>query len=181
MKYKLELEAENTMRFYRTLFTETFHVIPDDIEVYQIGKNSGDLKYIDFEYNFKGMSKQSDVLNKSISKCNDKLANFLRDAFDREMRLQLEAHSIEIKDLLIQALHVESKLHKELSFSLVDGTNNERDLTELEKRDLRKVISRINKKEHLKNLSDKCEDVVVKFLNHRHKVKKRKLKGKKPK
>uniref|UniRef100_UPI000A44C119 hypothetical protein n=1 Tax=Vibrio harveyi TaxID=669 RepID=UPI000A44C119 len=121
------------------------------------------------------------TLNKVISQCHEKFAEFLHESLDREMRLQLESHSYEIKDLLIQALYEEEKEQEKMTFSLVDGNSDIRALTEMEKRDLTMIAARVKKKPHLKPLYDKCEEITVKFIKYNHKVKKRKLKGKKPK
>ncbi|MBM5391753.1 hypothetical protein J7911_22675 [Vibrio parahaemolyticus] len=181
MKFKMLLNEQNTIRFYRELFVNEFSVIPDGItqdEVISCGTNQS---FNDFTYEFKGMTEKSETLNKVISKCHDKFADFLHDSLDREMRLQLESHSYEIKDLLIQALFEEEKHQKSMTFSLLDGNSDIRALTEMEKRDLTMLAARIKQKPHLKALYDKCEEITVKFIKYNHKVKKRKLKGKKPK
>ncbi|MEK2288708.1 hypothetical protein [Vibrio parahaemolyticus] len=181
MKFKMLLNEQNTIRFYRELFISEFSVIPDGItqnEIIECGTNQS---LNDFTYSFKGMTEKSETLNKVISQCHDKFAVFLNESLDREMRLQLESHSYEIKDLLIQALYEEEKQQEKMTFSLVDGNSNIRALTEMEKRDLTMIVSRIKQKPHLKALYDKCEEVTVKFIKYNHKVKKRKLKGKKPK
>lgn len=175
------LNEQNTIRFYRELFVNEFSVIPDGItqdEVISCGTNQS---FNDFTYEFKGMTEKSETLNKVISKCHDKFADFLHDSLDREMRLQLESHSYEIKDLLIQALFEEEKHQKSMTFSLLDGNSDIRALTVMEKRDLTMLAARIKQKPHLKALYDKCEEITVKFIKYNHKVKKRKLKGKKPK
>ena len=156
-------------------------MIPSGItqdEVISCGTNQS---FTDFEFEFKGLSEKSETLNKVISQCHDKFAEFLHDSLDREMRLQLESHSYEIKDLLIQALYEEEKNQEKMTFSLVDGNRELRGLTEIEKRDLTMIAARIKQKPHLKPLYDKCEEITVKFIKYNHKVKKRKLKGKKPK
>ncbi|HGF5003871.1 TPA: hypothetical protein ACF334_004233 [Vibrio parahaemolyticus] len=181
MKFKMLLNEQNTIRFYRELFVNEFSVIPDGItqdEVISCGTNQS---FNDFTYEFKGMTEKSETLNKVISKCHDKFADFLHDSLDREMRLQLESHSYEIKDLLIQALFEEEKHQKSMTFSLLAGNDSLRNLTEMEKRDLTMLAARIKQKPHLKALYDKCEEITVKFIKYNHKVKKRKLKGKKPK
>ncbi|EGR0590022.1 hypothetical protein D6L40_24680 [Vibrio alginolyticus] len=181
MKFKMLLNEQNTIRFYRELFVNEFSVIPDGItqdEVISCGTNQS---FNDFTYEFKGMTEKSETLNKVISKCHDKFADFLHDSLDREMRLQLESHSYEIKDLLIQALFEEEKHQKSMTFSLLDGNSDIRALTVMEKRDLTMLAARIKQKPHLKALYDKCEEITVKFIKYNHKVKKRKLKGKKPK
>ncbi|WP_180795216.1 hypothetical protein, partial [Vibrio parahaemolyticus] len=99
----------------------------------------------------------------------------------REMRLQLESHSYEIKDLLIQALYEEEKQQEKMTFSLLDGNDTLRNLTEMEKRDLTMIAARIKQKPHLKPLYDKCEEITVKFIKYNHKVKGRKSKIGKPK
>ncbi len=175
------LNEQNTIRFYRELFISEFSVIPSGItqdEMISCGTNQS---FTDFEFEFKGLSEKSETLNKVISKCHDKFADFLHESLDREMRLQLESHSYEIKDLLIQALYQEEKHQKKMTFSLVDGNSDIRALTEMEKRDLTMIASRIKQKPHLKALYEKCEEITVKFIKYNHKVKKRKLKGKKPK
>lgn len=175
------LNEQNTIRFYRELFISEFSVIPDGItqnEIIECGTNQS---FTDFEYEFKGLSEKSETLNKVISQCHDKFAEFLHDSLDREMRLQLESHSYEVKDLLIQALYEEEKQQDKMTFSLVDGNSDIRALTEMEKRDLTMIAARIKQKPHLKPLYDKCEEITVKFIKYNHKVKKRKLKGKKPK
>ncbi|HHY0528459.1 TPA: hypothetical protein ACVU5M_000220 [Vibrio parahaemolyticus] len=181
MKFKMLIGEQNTIRFYRELFISEFSVIPNGItqnEVIDCGTNQS---LTDFTYEFKGMTEKSEKLNNVISKCHDKFAVFLNESLDREMRLQLESHSYEIKDLLIQALYEEEKQQKKMTFSLVDGNSELRGLTEMEKRDLTMIASRIEQKPHLKSLYDKCEEITVKFIKYNHKVKKRKLKGKKPK
>ncbi|PWY29187.1 hypothetical protein [Vibrio vulnificus] len=181
MKFKMLLNEQNTIRFYRELFISEFSVIPSGItqdEMISCGTNQS---FTDFEFEFKGLSEKSETLNKVISKCHDKFADFLHESLDREMRLQLESHSYEIKDLLIQALYQEEKHQKKMTFSLVDGNSDIRALTEMEKRDLTMIASRIKQKPHLKALYEKCEEITVKFIKYNHKVKKRKLKGKKPK
>lgn len=175
------LNEQNTIRFYRELFVNEFSVIPDGItqdEVISCGTNQS---FTDFEFEFKGLSEKSEALNKVISQCHDKFAEFLHESLDREMRLQLESHSYEIKDLLIQALYEEEKHQKSMTFSLIEGNDSLRNLTEMEKRDLTMIAARIKQKPHLKPLYDKCEEITVKFIKYNHKVKKRKLKGKKPK
>ena len=181
MKFKMLIGEQNTIRFYRELFISEFSVIPSGItqdEVISCGTNQS---FTDFEFEFKGLSEKSETLNKVISQCHDKFAEFLHDSLDREMRLQLESHSYEIKDLLIQALYEEEKNQEKMTFSLVDGNRELRGLTEMEKRDLTMIAARIKQKPHLKPLYDKCEEITVKFIKYNHKVKKRKLKGKKPK
>lgn len=181
MKFKMLLNEQNTIRFYRELFVNEFSVIPDGItqnEIIECGTNQS---LNDFTYSFKGMTEKSETLNKVISKCHDKFAVFLNESLDREMRLQLESHSYEIKGLLIQALYDEEKQQKSMTFSLVDGNSDIRALTEMEKRDLTMIAARVKQKPHLKPLYDKCEEITVKFIKYNHKVKKRKLKGKKPK
>ncbi|MEZ9375458.1 hypothetical protein AB4235_22785 [Vibrio cyclitrophicus] len=181
MKFKMLLNEQNTIRFYRELFISEFSVIPDGItqdEVISCGTNQS---FTDFKYEFKGLSEKSETLNKVIAKCHDKFAEFLHESLDREMRLQLESHSYEIKDLLIQALYEEEKQQEKMTFSLLDGNDSLRNLTEMEKRDLTMVAARIKQKPHLKPLYDKCEEITIKFIKYNHKVKKRKLKGKKPK
>lgn len=181
MKFKMLIGEQNTIRFYRDLFISEFSVVPNGItqnEVIDCGTNQS---LTDFTYEFKGMTEKSETLNKVISKCHDKFAVFLNESLDREMRLQLESHSYEIKDLLIQALYEEEKHQKSMTFSLVDGNDSLRNLTEMEKRDLTMLAARIKQKPHLKTLYEKCEEITVKFIKYNHKVKKRKLKGKKPK
>ncbi|HHG3330967.1 TPA: hypothetical protein ACPVY3_000625 [Vibrio parahaemolyticus] len=181
MKFKMLLNEQNTIRFYRELFIHEFSVIPSGItqdEVISCGTNQS---FTDFTYEFKGMTEKSETLNKVISQCHEKFAEFLHESLDREMRLQLESHSYEIKDLLIQALFEEEKQQEKMTFSLLAGNDSLRNLTEMEKRDLTMIASRIKQKPHLKPLYDKCEEITVKFIKYNHKVKKRKLKGKKPK
>ncbi|ENQ8646679.1 hypothetical protein ACEQ8A_000283 [Vibrio fluvialis] len=181
MKFKMLLNEQNTIRFYRELFISEFSVIPDGITQNKIIECGTNQSLNDFTYSFKGMTEKSETLNKVISQCHDKFAVFLNESLDREMRLQLESHSYEIKDLLIQALYEEEKQQEKMTFSLVDGNRELRGLTEMEKRDLTMIASRIKQKPHLKPLYDKCEEITVKFIKYNHKVKKRKLKGKKPK
>ncbi|HHG3558012.1 TPA: hypothetical protein ACPV0I_000086 [Vibrio parahaemolyticus] len=181
MKFKMLLNEQNTIRFYRELFISEFSVIPDGITQNEINECGTNQCLTDFTYEFKGVTEKSETLNKVISKCHDKFADFLNESLDREMRLQLESHSYEIKDLLIQALYEEEKNQEKMTFSLVDGNRELRGLTEMEKRDLTMIASRIKQKPHLKPLYDKCEEITVKFIKYNHKVKKRKLKGKKPK
>ncbi len=181
MKFKMLIGEQNTIRFYRELFVNEFSVIPDGItqdEVISCGTNQS---FTDFTYEFKGMTEKSETLNKVISQCHEKFAEFLHESLDREMRLQLESHSYEIKDLLIQALFEEEKQQEKMTFSLLAGNDSLRNLTEMEKRDLTMIAARIKQKPHLKPLYDKCEEITVKFIKYNHKVKKRKLKGKKPK
>ncbi|EGR0888946.1 hypothetical protein EOU75_25430, partial [Vibrio parahaemolyticus] len=135
----------------------------------------------DFTYEFKGLSEKSETLNKVIAKCHDKFAVFLNENLDREMRLQLESQSYEIKDLLIQALYEEEKQQKSMTFSLLAGNDSLRNLTEMEKRDLTMLAARVKQKTHLKPLYDKCEEITVKFIEYNHKVKGRKPKIGKPK
>ncbi|EII5836675.1 hypothetical protein LHP19_004837, partial [Vibrio parahaemolyticus] len=158
-----------------------FSVIPDGItqdEVISCGTNQS---FTDFKYEFKGLTEKSETLNKVIAKCHDKFAEFLHESLDREMRLQLESHSYEIKDLLIQALYEEEKHQKSMTFSLVVGNSDIRALTEMEKRDLTMIAARIKQKPHLKPLYEKCEEITVKFVEYNHKVKGRKPKIGKPK
>lgn len=175
------LNEQNTIRFYRDLFISEFSVIPDGITQNEINECGTNQSLNNFTYEFKGMTEKSETLNKVISQCHDKFAVFLNESLDREMRLQLESHSYEIKDLLIQALFEEEKHQKSMTFSLVDGNYSLRNLTEMEKRDLTMIAARVKQKPHLKELYDKCEEITVKFIKYNHKVKKRKLKGKKPK
>ncbi|MGR5274959.1 hypothetical protein ACPV4S_24230, partial [Vibrio alginolyticus] len=121
MKFKMLLNEQNTIRFYRELFISEFSVIPDGITQNDINECGTNQSLTDFTYEFKGISEKSETLNKVIAKCHDKFAEFLHDSLDREMRLQLESHSYEIKDLLIQALYEEEKEQKSMTFSLVDG------------------------------------------------------------
>ncbi|HHY0496349.1 TPA: hypothetical protein ACVU4J_003300 [Vibrio parahaemolyticus] len=181
MKFKMLIGEQNTIRFYRELFISEFSVIPSGITQDKVISCGTNQSFTDFEFEFKGLSEKSETLNKVISKCHDKFAEFLHESLDREMRLQLESHSYEIKDLLIQALYEEEKQQEKMTFSLVDGNDSLRNLTEMEKRDLTMIASRIKQKPHLKPLYDKCEEITVKFIKYNHKVKKRKLKGKKPK
>ncbi|MCR9573827.1 hypothetical protein NB501_00020 [Vibrio alginolyticus] len=181
MKFKMLLNEQNTIRFYRELFISEFSVIPDGITQDSISDCGTNQNLNDFTYEFKGISEKSETLNRVISQCHDKFAEFLHESLDREMRLQLESHSYEIKDLLIQALFEEEKQQEKMTFSLVDGNSDIRALTEMEKRDLTMIAARVKQKPHLKPLYDKCEEITVKFIKYNHKVKKRKLKGKKPK
>ncbi|HCH0088992.1 TPA: hypothetical protein NKB29_004643 [Vibrio parahaemolyticus] len=175
------MNEQNTIKFYNELFISEFSVIPSGITQDEVNDCGTNQSFTDFTYEFKGISEKSETLNKVIAKCHDKFAEFLQDSLDREMRLQLESHSYEIKDLLIQALYEEEKHQKSMTFSLVDGNSDIRALTEMEKRDLTMIAARIKQKPHLKPLYDKCEEITVKFIKYNHKVKKRKLKGKKPK
>ncbi|HHC7200565.1 TPA: hypothetical protein ACN4AY_003471 [Vibrio parahaemolyticus] len=175
------MNEQNTIKFYNELFISEFSVIPSVITQDEVNDCGTNQSFTDFTYEFKGMTEKSETLNKVISKCHDKFADFLHESLDREMRLQLESHSYEIKDLLIQALYEEEKNQEKMTFSLVDGNRELRGLTEIEKRDLTMIASRIKQKPHLKPLYDKCEEITVKFIKYNHKVKKRKLKGKKPK
>ncbi|MBE4004623.1 hypothetical protein HJ134_03045 [Vibrio parahaemolyticus] len=181
MKFKMLLNEQNTIRFYRELFVNEYSVIPDGITRNEINECGTNQSLNDFTYSFKGMTEKSETLNKVISQCHDKFAVFLNESLDREMRLQLESHSYEIKDLLIQALYEEEKQQEKMTFSLLDGNSKLRGLTEMEKRDLTMIAARIKQKPHLKALYEKCEEITVKFIKYNHKVKKRKLKGKKPK
>ncbi|EMI4512833.1 hypothetical protein [Vibrio vulnificus] len=181
MKFKMLLNEQNTIRFYRELFVNEYSVIPDGITRNEINECGTNQSFTDFEFEFKGISEKSETLNKVISQCHDKFADFLHESLDREMRLQLESHSYEIKDLLIQALFEEEKQQEKMTFSLLAGNDSLRNLTEMEKRDLTMIAARIKQKPHLKPLYDKCEEITVKFIKYNHKVKKRKLKGKKPK
>jgi hypothetical protein len=181
MKFKMLIGEQNTIRFYRELFTHEFSVIPSGITQNEVNDCGTNQSFTDFEFEFKGLSEKSETLNKVISQCHDKFAVFLHENLDREMRLQLESHSYEVKDLLIQALYEEEKQQKKMTFSLVDGNSEIRALTEMEKRDLTMIAARIKQKPHLKPLYEKCEEITVKFIKYNHKVKKRKLKGKKPK
>ncbi len=181
MKFKMLLNEQNTIRFYRELFVNEYSVIPDGITRNEINECGTNQSFTDFEFEFKGISEKSETLNKVISQCHDKFADFLHESLDREMRLQLESHSYEIKDLLIQALFEEEKQQEKMTFSLLDGNSKLRGLTEMEKRDLTMIAARIKQKPHLKALYEKCEEITVKFIKYNHKVKKRKLKGKKPK
>ncbi|EGR1579585.1 hypothetical protein D0D70_24560 [Vibrio parahaemolyticus] len=181
MKFKMILNEQNTIRFYRELFVNEFSVIPDGITRNEINECGTNQSFTDFEFEFKGISEKSETLNKVISQCHDKFADFLHESLDREMRLQLESHSYQIKDLLIQALYEEEKQQDKMTFSLLDGNSDIRALTEMEKRDLTMIAARVKQKPHLKPLYDKCEEITVKFIKYNHKVKKRKLKGKKPK
>ncbi|EGQ9152937.1 hypothetical protein GCS58_25235 [Vibrio parahaemolyticus] len=175
------MNEQNTIKFYHELFISEFSVIPDGITQDEVNDCGTNQSFTDFKYEFKGLSEKSETLNKVIAKCHDKFAEFLHDSLDREMRLQLESHSYEVKDLLIQALYEEEKQQDKMTFSLVDGNSDIRALTEMEKRDLTMIAARIKQKPHLKPLYDKCEEITVKFIKYNHKVKKRKLKGKKPK
>ncbi|KYN24883.1 hypothetical protein AUQ44_03375 [Vibrio cidicii] len=175
------MNEQNTIKFYNELFISEFSVIPSVITQDEVNDCGTNQSFTDFTYEFKGISEKSETLNKVIAKCHDKFAEFLQDGLDREMRLQLESHSYEIKDLLIQALYEEEKHQKSMTFSLVDGNSDIRALTEMEKRDLTMIAVRVKQKPHLKPLYDKCEEITVKFIKYNHKVKKRKLKGKKPK
>ncbi|HAS6043164.1 TPA: hypothetical protein I7115_06570 [Vibrio vulnificus] len=181
MKFKMLLNEQNTIRFYRELFVNEYSVIPDGITRNEINECGTNQSFTDFEFEFKGISEKSETLNKVISQCHDKFADFLHESLDREMRLQLESHSYEIKDLLIQALFEEEKQQEKMTFSLLAGNDSLRNLTEMEKRDLTMLAARVKQKQHLKPLYDKCEEITVKFIKYNHKVKKRKLKGKKPK
>lgn len=181
MKYKLEIKEENTMRFYRTLFVNNFTVIPDDFELHKIMQEKKELPFVDFEYDFKGLSDKSEILNAAITECHDKLGEFIKDITGRDIRIQLEAHSIEIKDLLIKTLYEESKLQDDISFTLVDGHGKNRNLTDLERLDFKMVASRIRQKPHLEKLMAKCQDVVVRYFNYPQKIKKKKRKMGKPK
>ncbi|EGV2732674.1 hypothetical protein [Vibrio parahaemolyticus] len=175
------MNEQNTIKFYHELFISEFSVIPDGItqdEVISCGTNQS---FTDFKYEFKGLTEKSETLNKVIAKCHDKFAEFLHESLDREMRLQLESHSYEIKDLLIQALYEEEKHQKSMTFSLVVGNSDIRALTEMEKRDLTMIAARIKQKPHLKPLYEKCEEITVKFVEYNHKVKGRKPKIGKPK
>ncbi|PNG73834.1 hypothetical protein [Vibrio vulnificus] len=175
------MNEQNTIKFYNELFIFEFSVIPSGItqdEVNDCGKNQS---LNDFTYEFKGMTEKSETLNKVISQSHDKFAVFLNESLDREMRLQLESHSYEIKDLLIQALYEEEKQQKSMTFSLIEGNDSLRNLTEMEKRDLTMIAARIKQKPHLKALFDKCEEITVKFIEYNHKVKGRKPKIGKPK
>ncbi|HCH1566600.1 TPA: hypothetical protein ACPVYA_002279 [Vibrio parahaemolyticus] len=175
------MNEQNTIKFYHELFISEFSVIPDGItqdEVISCGTNQS---FTDFKYEFKGLTEKSETLNKVIAKCHDKFAEFLHESLDREMRLQLESHSYEIKDLLIQALYEEEKHQKSMTFSLVVGNSDIRALTEMEKRDLTMIAARVKQKPHLKPLYDKCEEITIKFIKYNHKVKGRKSKIGKPK
>lgn len=175
------LNEQNTIRFYRELFIHEFSVIPSGITQDSISDCGTNQNLNDFTFEFKGMTEKSETLNKVISKCHDKFAEFLHESLDREMRLQLESHSYEIKDLLIQALYEEEKHQKSMTFSLVDGNSDIRALTEMEKRDLTMIAARVKQKPHFKTLYDKCEEITVKFIEYNHKVKGRKPKIGKPK
>lgn len=175
------LNEQNTIRFYRELFISEFSVIPNGITQDEVNECGTNQSLNDFTYEFKGISEKSETLNKVIAKCHDKFAEFLHESLDREMRLQLESHSYEIKDLLIQALFEEEKQQEKMTFSLLAGNDSLRNLTVMEKRDLTMIAARIKQKPHLKTLYEKCEEITVKFIKYNHKVKKRKLKGKKPK
>ncbi|EIE1194843.1 hypothetical protein LCX57_000637 [Vibrio parahaemolyticus] len=175
------MNEQNTIKFYNELFIFEFSVIPDGITQNEINECGTNQSLNDFTYEFKGLSEKSETLNKVIAKCHDKFAEFLHESLDREMRLQLESHSYEIKDLLIQALYEEEKHQKSMTFSLVVGNSDIRALTEMEKRDLTMIAARIKQKPHLKPLYEKCEEITVKFVEYNHKVKGRKPKIGKPK
>ncbi|HHG3387274.1 TPA: hypothetical protein ACPVYU_001544 [Vibrio parahaemolyticus] len=175
------MNEQNTIKFYNELFIFEFSVIPDGITQNEINECGTNQSLNDFTYEFKGLSEKSETLNKVIAKCHDKFAEFLHESLDREMRLQLESHSYEIKDLLIQALYEEEKHQKSMTFSLVVGNSDIRALTEMEKRDLTMIAARIKQKPHLKPLYEKCEEITVKFVEYNHKVKGRKPKMGKPK
>ncbi|HHC7296811.1 TPA: hypothetical protein ACN31Q_005183 [Vibrio campbellii] len=175
------MNEQNTIKFYNELFIFEFSVIPSGITQNEINECGTNQSLTDFTYEFKGLSEKSETLNKVIAKCHDKFAEFLHESLDREMRLQLESHSYEIKDLLIQALYEEEKHQKSMTFSLVVGNSDIRALTEMEKRDLTMIAARIKQKPHLKALFDKCEEITVKFIKYNHKVKGRKPKIGKPK
>ncbi|EKN4567811.1 hypothetical protein PXQ59_002169 [Vibrio parahaemolyticus] len=171
----------STVRVYKNLFLEVYHVIPSGIAVNDITScdNNNERKpFNDFEFDFKGLNENSELLNDVIKRCNDKFAALLKKADNRDMRLQLESHSIEIKNLLIKALFEEEKLQStKLSFSLLDGNvEDPKSLTELERHDLHKIAKRIQRKPHLIPLYKKCEEVVEHFMDYKHKVKKRKRK-----
>ncbi len=175
------MNEQNTIKFYNELFIFEFSVIPSGITQDSISDCGTNQSLNDFTYEFKGLSEKSETLNKVIEKCHNKFAKFLHESLDREMRLQLESHSYEIKDLLIQALYEEEKQQQNMTFSLVDGNDSLRNLTEMEKRDLNMIAARVKQKPHLKALFDKCEEITVKFIKYNHKVKGRKPKIGKPK
>ncbi|EKL9958508.1 hypothetical protein J7974_15965 [Vibrio parahaemolyticus] len=175
------MNEQNTIKFYNELFIFEFSVIPSGITQNEINECGTNQSLTDFTYEFKGLSEKSETLNKVIAKCHDKFAVFLNESLDREMRLQLESQSYEIKDLLIQALYEEEKQQKSMTFSLLAGNDSLRNLTEMEKRDLTMLAARVKQKPHLKALFDKCEEVTVKFIEYNHKVKGRKPKIGKPK
>lgn len=175
------MNEQNTIKFYHELFISEFSVIPDGITQDEVNDCGTNQSFTDFKYEFKGLSEKSETLNKVIAECHDKFAVFLNESLDREMRLQLESHSYEIKDLLIQALYEEEKQQKSMTFSLLAGNDSLRNLTEMEKRDLTMLSARVKQKPHLKSLYDKCEEITVKFIEYKHKVKGRKSKIGKPK
>ncbi|EGR0534291.1 hypothetical protein E4J49_25145 [Vibrio parahaemolyticus] len=175
------MNEQNTIKFYNELFIFEFSVIPSGITQDSISDCGTNQSLNDFTYEFKGLSEKSETLNKVIAKCHDKFAVFLNENLDREMRLQLESQSYEIKDLLIQALYEEEKQQKSMTFSLLAGNDSLRNLTEMEKRDLTMLAARVKQKTHLKPLYDKCEEITVKFIEYNHKVKGRKPKIGKPK
>ncbi|HHX8576422.1 TPA: hypothetical protein ACVO35_004984 [Vibrio alginolyticus] len=175
------MNEQNTIKFYNELFIFEFSVIPSRITQDEVNDCGTNQSLNDFTYSFKGMTEKSETLNEVISQCHDKFADFLHESLDREMRLQLESHSYEIKDLLIQSLYEEEKQQEKMTFSLVDGNDSLRNLTEMEKRDLTMLAARVKQKTHLKPLYDKCEEITVKFIEYNHKVKGRKPKIGKPK
>ncbi|MGM5881530.1 hypothetical protein ABK995_02440 [Vibrio parahaemolyticus] len=175
------MNEQNTIKFYNELFIFEFSVIPSGITQDEVNDCGTNQSFTDFKYEFKGLSEKSETLNKVIAKCHNKFAKFLHESLDREMRLQLESHSYEIKDLLIQALYEEEKQQQNMTFSLIEGNDSLRNLTEMEKRDLTILSARIKQKPHLKPLYDKCEEITVKFVKYNHKVKGRKSKISKPK
>ncbi|TOE45906.1 hypothetical protein CGJ42_23940, partial [Vibrio parahaemolyticus] len=61
MKFKMLLNEQNTIRFYRELFVNEFSVIPDGITQDEVNECGTNQSLNNFTYEFKGLSEKSET------------------------------------------------------------------------------------------------------------------------
>ncbi|EMI4513184.1 hypothetical protein V6560_000673 [Vibrio parahaemolyticus] len=169
MNRELNDSQQATLSFFHHLFLEKFDS-PKHYNTYD---------------GFIAELKQSDsfqtALSQALTACANDLTVFIDETCNREMSDEIHSRLMQLQKPVILTLYKESLIRRSYKLCLINAVYDQRDLTEIELNDVKQLLIRINEKEYVLELFELCVRIVEELVEFKHKVKRKKLKGKKPK
>ncbi|EOV0920146.1 hypothetical protein ACOLNO_002956 [Vibrio parahaemolyticus] len=158
-----------TISFFAPIFTT----------VYETPCNYNSL--LEFKNEIKQLENLKLSIRKALIETGKDLNVFIDKSCQRQMGGEIQTRLIKLGNSVIECLYLESEQQKKFKFSFVDGVGGNRNLTKQELKNADQILYRIKSKPHVYELFLECVEILDELILFRHKIKRRKLKGKKPK
>ncbi|MEZ9619579.1 hypothetical protein AB4264_24105 [Vibrio sp. 10N.261.55.B8] len=169
MNRELNDSQQATLSFFYHLFLEKF----DSPQHYNT--------YDGFIAELKQSGSFQAALSQALTASANDLTVFIDETCYREMSDEIHSRLMQLQKPVILTLYKESLIRRSYKLCMINAVYEQRDLTKIEKNDVKQLLIRINEKPHVLELFEMCVKIVEELVEFKRKVKKIKLKGKKPK